>query len=132
MVRPVMFPARIALFVPTVITLGALVACSPSASSATVPPKSTSSQYEVKLDTDVSSLPFEGGCLVTAPDASSQSETIKGNTPKVFTFNATSISCSYQKQNATSVRLKATVKKDGIKVKEVETEADYGIVSFAL
>jgi len=137
-----MFPARIALLVPTVIALATLVACSPTPSPSSVKTvgKSSPSQYEVQLDGEWSQpgstgdpkVKFDGECLVTASDISSASRMVEGTTPKTITYSGQSISCSFQKKEADIWHLKATVKKDGIKVKEVSTESRYGVVSFVV
>lgn len=131
--------ARIALLVPSLVAMGTLVACSSPPPSAKAAVKTTPSQYEVQLEGEYPNslgsdpkVKFEGGCLVTMSDVSSESKMTEATTPTRLTYTGQSISCSYQKQDAVTFRLKATVKKDGVTVKETSTDARYGIVSFAV
>jgi hypothetical protein len=99
--------------------------------------KSETSVYEVMLagensrDGGPATVKFDGGCLVTGSDGSSESKTIEGRTPSTYSYSGRGISCSYQKQGG-SDRLRATVKRDGQIVKTIETSTEYGIISFAI
>jgi hypothetical protein len=89
------------------------------------------SGYRPSTPTDAHAT-FSGSCLVRSADGSSESQTISGFTPTTYSYVAESISCSFQKQYGDTYMLQAGVTRDGVSVKRVQTEAEYGVVSFAV
>jgi len=96
------------------------------------------SMYEVQLDGAYPigqgadpNVPFQGECRLTTSDVSSEAKGVTGITPKTISFSGQSVSCNVQKQSPNALRLKATLKKDGVTLKEISTDSSYGSVSFS-
>ena len=94
--------------------------------------------YEVQLDGAYPigqgadpNVPFQGECRLTTSDVSSEAKGVTGITPKTISFSGQSVSCNVQKQSPNALRLKATLKKDGVTLKEISTDSSYGSVSFS-
>ena len=84
------------------------------------------SQYGPTAPTDPH-VKFSGGCWDNGAFAS-----VSGATPKAFSYTATSISCTFQKQGANTWPLKVTVTRDGVPVQQMATESEFGVVSFVV
>jgi hypothetical protein len=122
-------------FAPSTTT--SVVADVPAAATpvAALPIEQAAAIYEIHLDGAYNNpgsdphIKFSGGCLVTG---SSDYSTIEGTTPKRYGVTGIGMSCTFQKQGANNFHLQATVLRDGELVKQIETTAEYGIVSFAI
>lgn len=76
-------------------------------------------------------VPFSGSCLVST-GSGSESKTVDGKTPMSLTYRGRSISCTFQKQDADQTLFRASVSRSGVYQKQVDTTAQYGVLSFVV